>query len=227
MPDGSDDAALDAAPILPDAQTGVVEAGSGAPTITAVHISQIGQNIHIEVDGSGFGTAPTPLPFVGELAVFGITDITQGGWCAGASNCPVQLQYTSWTDESIVIDGFGPQYGGVDQMAPGDAVRIVVRGSTAPSGAGSASWTGAIENEAPPPLDPGGPTPRVASVAFSTLGQNMHIEIDGAGFGPAPIGLPFVGELGVFGLYAPWALAAISLCMISDSDGGSNACVNP
>jgi hypothetical protein len=180
-----------------------VTTGTNPPMLAAVHISQIGQNIHIELDGTGFGNAPAGgLPAVENLLQFGITDLTAGGWCAGRANanCPVTLQYTTWTDGKIVIDGFGPQYGGNnDRMSPGDQVSIFVQSTTA--GAGSVTWTGMIQNEAPPPLDPGGPTPRVASVSFSNIGQNMHIEVAGSGFSTTPVGLPQVTNVLQFGLY--------------------------
>ena len=185
-------------PSYVDGQMGDTSGPPGGPAITDVHISQIGQNIHIEVDGAGFGTAPLGLPSVGNIGLFAITDISAGGWCAGRTNCPVALQYTSWADTRIVIDGFGPTYGGTNRMLPGDRVSIFVQGTGSTA---STTWTGTIQNEAPPPCDPGGPTPRVTSVNFSGIGQNMHIEVLGCGFGNAPVGLPAVGNLGVFGIY--------------------------
>jgi hypothetical protein len=178
---------------------GTTSSGTGAPTITAVHISQIGQNIHIEVDGMGFGAAPSALPGVGNLAQFGITDTTQGSWCAGHSGCPVNLQYTSWTNTSVVVDGFGPQYGAAYRMLPGDMVSILV-GAPASSGGGTTTWTGTIQNEHPAPPDPGGPTPRVESVTFGVVGPNMHVEVNGSGFGLAPGVLPAVANLNQFGI---------------------------
>ncbi len=184
---------------FPTAQVGTtVVTGANPPMLATVHISQIGQNIHIELDGSGFGPAPGGLPAVTTLLQFQITDITQGGWTAGRTNVSgVSLQYTNWTDTKIVIDGFGPQYGSNNtRMLPGDQVSIFVQSTTA--GAGSTTWTGTIQNEAPLPPDPSGPTPRVVSVSFSNIGQNMHIEVAGSGFGTAPIGLPAVTTVGGF-----------------------------
>jgi hypothetical protein len=115
--------------------------------------------------------------------------------CRGPGS-PVALQYTSWTDSRIVIDGFGPQYGSQYKVAPGDEASVVVQ-STAGGGT-SATWKGTIVDGAPPPLSPNGPTPQVAAVHFSRIGPNMHIEVLGAGFGPAPGSFPAVSTLYVF-----------------------------
>ena len=130
-------------------QTGTaVQSDSGAPSIEKVYVSRIGQDIHIEVDGDGFGTAPHTLPAVGYLPQFSITDITQGGWSAGGPNQPVYLQYTSWTDSRIVIDGFGTQYGGQYEMSVGDEVSIFVQSTK--SGGLSTTWNGTLKSEPPP-----------------------------------------------------------------------------
>jgi hypothetical protein len=171
---------------------------SGSLSITAAYASRIGQNLRLEVHGAGFGSAPSALPAVGEFPQFGITDTTQGGWWAGRSNYgSVQLQYTSWSDTAIVVDGFGPQYGSQYKVTTGDTVSIFVQNAQGPE---FTVWTGTLQPSAPPPPDPGGPTPRVASVTFGQVGQKMHIEVDGAGFGPAPSTLPAVGEFPKFGI---------------------------
>jgi protein involved in polysaccharide export with SLBB domain len=173
---------------------------SGALSITAVYVSRIGQNIYLEVDGTGFGSAPTTLPAVGYLNQFRLTDSTQGSWCAGGAGCPVYMQFTSWSDTAIVIDGFGTQYGGQYKMLPGDTVSISVQSTAPGSGGAHVTWTGTLQSEPAPPLDPGGPTPEVSNVAVSHIGQNMHIEVDGAGFGHAPTTLPGDGYLNQFRL---------------------------
>jgi len=177
-----------------------VPSGSGAPSITGVYASRIGQNLRLEVEGTGFGSAPGTLPAVESLTVFGLYDTTQGGWCAGKGNCPVDLQYTSWKDTAIVIDGFGSGYGGRYKMLPGDLVSIIVQ-STAEANGPTVTWTGTLEPRQAPPLNPGGPNPQVASVEFCPIGRNMHIDVVGAGFGTAPGTLPAVESLTVFGLY--------------------------
>jgi hypothetical protein len=82
------------------------------------------------------------LPATGELAEFGITDVTQGGWCAGRNRCPVYLQFTSWSDAKIVIAGFGTQYGSPDKVVAGDTVSIFVENSPGPE---FTVWTGTLQ----------------------------------------------------------------------------------
>ena len=150
--------------------------------------------MQIELNGAGFGAAPHTLPAVGYLPQFWITDITQGSWSAGGPNQPVYLQYTSWTDSRIVIDGFGTQYGGQYTVADGDQVSIFIQNSSGPE---FTVWSGKLKESGgaprPYPLDP-----RVTSVTFDGVGQDMHIEVDGAGFGTAPHTLPAVGYLPQF-----------------------------
>ena len=66
------------------------------------------------MDGSGFGTSPGVLPAVENLGQFQFTDVTASNPCAGRTYCPVYLHYTSWKDSAIIVDGFGPQYGGTN-----------------------------------------------------------------------------------------------------------------
>jgi hypothetical protein len=126
-----------------------------------------------------------------------MTDVTAGGWCAGRTGCAVYLQFTSWTDTSIAIDGFGTQYGGNNKVAAGDVVEIYLQHSGGPL---FMIWTGTLKEGTPPGPDPGGPTPRIETVAFSAIGQGLHIQVDGSGFGNAPVTLPALGQLGQFGI---------------------------
>lgn len=152
-----------AAPVVSDAGAPVDASAPTMPSmgmamgtllITAVHASRIGQNLHLEVIGSGFGPAPMVLPAVAILGSFRIVDSTQGSWCAGGANpnCPVSLQCTSWTDTRIVIDGFGAEYGGQYKMLEGDSVKITVRSTDPAAGGAMSVWTGTLTNEAPPVL---------------------------------------------------------------------------
>jgi protein involved in polysaccharide export with SLBB domain len=195
MTGGSGSLCGDPLPEVPQKGTSVTS-GAAAPSITDVYVSRIGQNMHIELDGAGFGAAPTTLPVVYNLAQFKFTDTTQGSWTAGGNGSPVYLQYTSWTDSRIVIDGFGSQYGSQYKMSVGDTVSIFVQSTKA--GSGSATWTGTLESTPAPPLHAGGPTPQVCTVKFTEIGQNMQIVLDGAGFGTAPTTLPVVYNLAPF-----------------------------
>src|SRR5262249_54234275 len=118
-------------------------------------------------------------------------------WCAGKPGCPVYLQYTSWTDTEIVVDGFGLQYGSPYKVAEDDKVSIFVQNNPGPE---FAIWTGKLNPSAPPALDPSGPTPQIEKVTFTDIGQNMHIQIDGAGFGNAPATLPVDNQLDQFSI---------------------------
>ena len=109
--------------------------------VAAVYFSQIGQNMHIEVDGAGFGPAPTTMPLDGYTNYFTLTDISQGGWTAGGPPSHVALKYISWTDTAIVIDGFGTQYGGPYKVASGDSIAIKVQHTTGPE---FTIWTGTL-----------------------------------------------------------------------------------
>lgn len=186
---------VDAGPELPlGPEVGKVTAmGADAPSITAVYASRLGQNLHLELDGTGFGNAPSPMPLVSDLNQFKFTD-TMAAWCAGGAGCPVVLQYTSWTDTKIVIDGFGHEYGGQYVLTPGDGVSISVMRDNQ----NSVTWTGNLEQERPPPLTPGAPNPQFGAVAFSRIGQNLHLEVHGAGFGNEPSPMPLVSDLNQF-----------------------------
>lgn len=112
------------------------------PTIRTVHFSRIGPDLHIEVDGTGFGAAPQTLPIVANIDQFQFTDVTQGGWTAGRNNVSsIQLQYASWTDTRIVVDGFDSQYGGQNKVSPGDKVTLYVQNASGPE---FAIWSGVL-----------------------------------------------------------------------------------
>jgi hypothetical protein len=162
-----------------------------APTITAVHFSRLGQNMHIEVDGADFGTSPWGVP--GTSGTLSFTDVSHGNWSAGLDG-RIPLQYTQWSDVRIVVDGFASvygwttlQYGGQYQVSPGDKVAILVKNYQ--SGL-STRWTGTLRAEAPPALDPGGPTPIIVAMHFSNIGKNLRIEVDGAGYAAYPTNYP-------------------------------------
>src|SRR5262249_1436229 len=111
------------------------------PQIEKVTFTDIGQNMHIQIDGAGFGNAPATLPVDNQLDQFSITD-TSAAWCAGKPGCEVYLQYTSWTKTRIVIDGFGPQYGNPYKVASGDDVSIYIENNPGPE---FTIWKGTLQ----------------------------------------------------------------------------------
>lgn len=83
--------------------SGTIPAASTA--ITAVHLSGSGANLALVIDGTGFGSAPEAMPYVGNLADFALNDTTGANWSAGATGDGYTLDYESWTDTQIVVDG--------------------------------------------------------------------------------------------------------------------------
>ena len=157
------------------------QAASGNPQITSVQFSGSSGNYTLTVNGSGFGTLPSSLPFSGDSSYFRIADAAQlgfGEW--GYSGDALGLAYQSWSDTQIQVSGFGGQ--------PGDAI---VLAAWNPSSGLGVTWGGNV---------PGGGagTPQITSVTFSGAGQNVQITINGLGFGSAPVTVPFTGDLNQF-----------------------------
>src|SRR6185437_343546 len=160
------------------------------PTISAVHFSNIGPNLRIEVDGAGFGLPTVTLPYVGEIPNFLFTDVTHN-WSFGQPG-QGNLQYTSWTDTRIVVNGFGSSFNASDILAAGDTIAIEVQNTKSTE---FTIWTGMLRAGVSPAPDFGGPTPVITGVRFSNIGPNMRIEVDGGGFGSPAVTLPYVGEI--------------------------------
>jgi len=159
----------------------VIQTAMGNPQIANVQFSGSPGNYTLTVNGSGFGTLPSSLPFDGDTSYFRVADAAQlgfGEWgYAGDAN---NLTYESWSDTEIQVSGFGGQ--------PGDAVALAVWN---PSSGVGATWGGSV---------PGGSgTPQITSVTFSGSGQNLQITVQGSGFGNAPVTMPFTGNLDYFG----------------------------
>jgi hypothetical protein len=122
---------------------GNVPGGSGAPQITSVTFSGTGQNLQIDIHGSGFGSAPVAMPYTGDLNQFSLGDFQThcgGGssqfevgslrWGNGSPDS-LTLNYQSWSDSEIVIDGFSGTYGqGCDIVQNGDPMIITLWNST-------------------------------------------------------------------------------------------------
>ena len=156
--------------------------GVVTPQITAVTFSGSGQNLQIIVQGSGFGNAPVAMPFTGNLNYFAFVSpavFWAGGGCWGqGSPCSVTLNYQSWSDTEIVINGFAGSYGqGGATLQSGDPVDIVIwnSGDTDYTGPQTA-WGGFATETAG--------TPTITSVNVGPAsGGNLRMSIQGSGFG--------------------------------------------
>ena len=125
---------------------------TSTPVIQSVSFSNVGSGMAIDVKGCGFGNAPSGVPGLVDLTnAFSFSDQTQtnggrspNGWAAGCTSMPsgvdvyctpsggandVTLNYTSWTNNEIQIQGFGSSYDSSGEdwvVASGDNVTIIV-----------------------------------------------------------------------------------------------------
>ena len=114
------------------------------PQIIAVELTGTGANLQLTVNGTGFGAAPSNMPPLGtaaDLNYFKLIDFRShcgansslfeagfGGW--GGSPDPVTLYYTAWSDDQIIIAGFGGRYGsGCATYQVGDPLVIIIYNS--------------------------------------------------------------------------------------------------
>ena len=141
---------------------GDVPGGPSSPTISSVAFSGSGASTTIQVQGSGFGNAPTTMPYSGVLNDFifldgrspcggGSSQFEAGGARWGHGSDSVALNYQSWSDSSITVDGFGSGYGsGCAVFDTGDPVSVVVWNSADSSQTGpQTSWGGFAGGSAP------------------------------------------------------------------------------
>jgi hypothetical protein len=137
---------------------GTVPTSASTPQITSAELSGTGANLQIQINGSGFGSAPSTMPAPGSAGVlnyFRFTDfrahcgssstLFEAGfqnW--GSSPDSVTLYYQSWSDDQIVVSGFGGTYGqGCAAYQAGDPVAITVYNSADASSSGSqTAWGG-------------------------------------------------------------------------------------
>ncbi len=135
----------------------VPDSAAAIPQITSVSFSGSGQNLKIIVQGSGFGNAPVTMPFTGDLNYFifddartqcggGSTLFEAGTTAWGHRTDSVTLNYESWSDTEIVIDGFAGTYGqGCATVENGDPVTIEIWNSSDASQTGpQTAWGGFI-----------------------------------------------------------------------------------
>ncbi len=120
---------------------GNVPCSVSPPRITSVDLSGTGANLQIVVHGTGFGPAPSNMPppgTAGDLNYFWLMDfrshcgasssLFEAGferW--GGSPDAVTLHYRSWSDDQIIVSGFGGTFGtGCASYQAGDPIAIVV-----------------------------------------------------------------------------------------------------
>jgi hypothetical protein len=159
----------------PGAPAGGVGAASvGAASLPATHISSVvisgePENYTLTIKGAGFGTlAGTTLPQKRDTDDLIITtDATNIEW--GYTGDTAQLTYQSWTDSQIVVTGLG--------VPASAALELAVWN---PSTGLGATWGGNT---------PGNHVthPTITSVTFSGTGANLHITVQGTGFGVSPL----------------------------------------
>ena len=169
--------------------TGTAAYADARPAITSWSPGaiSIAQNQTITFNGSGFGTGG-PAGFTGDSAVFEFQDVTQG-WNAGDSNIStsVTVQFASWTDTKIVINGFAGAFGqGTFVLKAGDQLNVAV--ANPQTGLwGSSTATVSAVRPAVTSWSPG---------AISTA-ENQTITFNGSGFGTGgPAGV--TGNSGIF-----------------------------
>jgi len=161
-----------------------------APHITSVQFSGTGQSLHIVVQGSGFGLPPVSMPFSGDLQCycFNFYDLTRI-WTAGHFGDGVQLNYASWSQMRIVIDGFAGAYGGSWIDTPGDHVQIFMMNAKTRV---SSTWDGHLPSpskSSSPSLGPtwdtsSPPSPQGLGRPAVTLGHDGNIYAFGGLKGP-------------------------------------------
>jgi len=171
----------------------VPESGEN-PVINNVVITGTAGDYTLTVQGSGFGSSPVvssssgyssvTTPYLGDVNNFRIGDnaeLGHGEWgfeSTGGFDANVLL-YESWSDTQIVVSNFGG--------APGDALIVAVWNSVSMNGA---VWGG---------NDPSSSSsPHISSVTISGTGEQIQILVQGTGFGSAPAGLPYTGDLNDF-----------------------------
>lgn len=111
---------------------GTVPGGASTrPVIKKVALSGAGANLQMVITGHGFGASPSGIPGTGRQASFIFIDFTAANnntpWAAGSTLDSVPLNYVSWSDTQVVVNGFGPGYGNPTYgwfANPNDAVLV-------------------------------------------------------------------------------------------------------
>jgi serine/threonine protein kinase len=137
---------------------GNIPGGIRTPRITSVTFSGSGENLQITVHGTGFGNAPVPMPYSGDLNQFILGDLRThcgggsalfeagaGRWGHGSPDS-LTLNYQSWSDNEIVINGFASSYGqDCYTVQNGDPMTITIWNSSASDQTGpQTAWGGFV-----------------------------------------------------------------------------------
>jgi serine/threonine protein kinase len=137
---------------------GNIPGGIRTPRITSVTFSGSGESLQIIVHGTGFGNAPVPMPYSGDLNQFILGDLRThcgggsalfeagaGRWGHGSPDL-LTLNYQSWSDNEIVISGFAGSYGqDCYTVQNGDPVTIIIWNSSASDQTGpQTAWGGFV-----------------------------------------------------------------------------------
>jgi hypothetical protein len=120
---------------------GNLPGGTAIPIIKSIHITGSGQNVSMDIEGSGLGKSPFALPYSQDtMHFFYVNESAQ--WEAGYSGGNVSdcatVKFTKWSDKRVVTDGFPNCYGVANIVNhSGDKVLIGV----ANSHVAGAPWT--------------------------------------------------------------------------------------
>jgi hypothetical protein len=151
-------------------------ARAGGPAISGVAFTGSSADLHVVISGTGFGMPPKGVPCNNCTTPY--LRITNG-----RGGCQL-FDITSWSDKSIVFDGF--------QGNPGDSVLMAVINPQ--------DHLAAIRGQTtiPSTITPFNP-PHISSVRFEgSVDKNLIMSITGRGFGASPPGVPFSGNLPFF-----------------------------
>jgi len=116
----------------------------GVAKISAITTSGSGQNLVITITGSGFGPAPAGIGTNADSPFLVVTDFNaqapysngfpwNAGYCGGSDCDGVTVNYASWSNTQIVINGFGSSYGNTWQVNPLDSLCVGVWPSSSTS----------------------------------------------------------------------------------------------
>jgi hypothetical protein len=104
-----------------------------SPKIASVSFAgSIGPDLQMTIMGSGFGASPLGLDAATDLPFISFVDkpFEAEAWQAGYGEDPITLRYGSWSDNQIVVLGFGGKYGlRGHTVSPDDLVAIAVANS--------------------------------------------------------------------------------------------------